>query len=451
MIYLDHNATTPVRPEVVEAISRAAVDFPGNPSSVHGWGRRARDAVERARAAVAELLGVTSEEIVFTSGGTEGDNLAIRGLWDVARSRGRRHLIASPLEHPAVRGAIDAIGDSSGVTMGAANSSAEPREREVTWLPVSARGELAENDLAAALRDDTALVTLALANHELGNRYPLARFASLSRARGALVHTDAVQAAGKVPLNLSDLGVDAATISAHKLGGPQGVGAVFVRRGLDLPPLLRGGHQERERRPGTENVAGIVGFGLACQMAGASLGPVHDSGAHHWMDHLEELRRDLLGHLRAVPGARLLGAGAGNWATATDDAAAEREQRLPGTVMVAFPGAPGQLVTIGLDLEGIAVSTGAACSSGSLEPSPVLRALGLTAEEAAEGIRISMGWTTTARDIARLGEVLPGVVARVRAASRDGQAATAEFGAPDVTPARRAAEMSLAVAPRSGS
>ncbi|MEO8212896.1 MAG: cysteine desulfurase family protein [Myxococcales bacterium] len=456
MIYLDHNATTPARPEVVEAMARAAVDFPGNPSSVHGWGRRARDAVERARAAVAAFLGVRSEEIVFTSGGTEGDNLAIRGLWDGARSRGRRHLIASPLEHPAVRGAIDAIGDRGGVTIGGgANGAAGSLVPEVTWLPVSARGELAEDDLAAALRDDTALVTLALANHELGNRYPLARFASLSRARGALVHTDAVQAAGKVPLNLSDLGVDAATISAHKLGGPQGVGAVFVRRGLDLPPLLRGGHQERERRPGTENVAGIVGFGLACQMAGASLRPVDDSGLPNRMDRMEALRRALLGHLRAVPGARLLGVGAGNWttatATATDDAAAERERRLPGTVMVAFPGAPGQLVTIGLDLEGIAVSTGAACSSGSLEPSPVLRALGLSAEQAAEGIRISMGWTTTARDIARLGEVLPGVVARVRAASHDGQAATAELGAPNVTPARPAAEISLAVATRSGS
>jgi cysteine desulfurase len=447
MIYLDHNATTPVRPEVVEAMARAAVDFPGNPSSVHGWGRRARNAVESARAEVAGLLGVTSEEIVFTSGGTEADNLAIRGLWEGARRRGRRHLIASPLEHPAVRGAIEAIGDSGGLILRGAGTAPEAVTAEITWLPVSPRGELAADDLDAALRDDTALVTLALANHELGNRYPLARFVSLARRRGALVHTDAVQAAGKVPLNLSDLGVDAAAISAHKLGGPQGVGAVFVRRGLDLPPLLRGGHQERERRPGTENVAGIVGFGLACRLARSS---------QNQMDQMEVLRRDLLGHLRAVPGARLLGAAKGEagseWESTAGEAVGERERRLPGTVMVAFPGAPGQLVTIGLDLDGVAVSTGAACSSGSLEPSPVLTALGLSAEQAGEGIRISMGWTTTAQDIARLGEVLPGVVARVRAASREGQpATTAEQPPHQERSGRLAARASLTVAPGSGS
>ncbi|MBC8131530.1 MAG: cysteine desulfurase [Deltaproteobacteria bacterium] len=400
VVYLDHNATTPVRPEVVEAMARAAVDCPGNPSSVHAWGRRARDAVERARAQVAAFVGVSREEIVFTSGGTEGDNLAIRGLAVGARARGRRHIITSPIEHPAVLGAVSAL-------VAEVTDAPPPR---VTLLPVSARGEVALADLEAALCDDTALVTLSLANHELGNRYPIGRFAAAARGRGALVHTDAVQAAGKIPLDLTELGVDAATISAHKMGGPKGVGAVFIRRGLDLPPLLAGGHQERERRPGTENVAGIVGFGVACDLARAALA---GTGSTCTAERMEALRRDLLGTLTAIPGTRILGFGDGVDGSLPDAVA---EQRISGTVMVAFSGAPGQLVAIGLDLDGVCVSTGAACTSGSLEPSPVLRALGLGIDEASEGVRISLGWTTTAADIRRLGEVLPGIVARVRAA-----------------------------------
>jgi len=383
VIYLDHNATSPLRPGVAAAMARALEDLIGNPSSVHAAGRRARAALEDARASVARLVGAAREEIVFTSGGTEGDNLAIRGLAAVAAARGRRHVVTSPLEHPAVAGSMAALAASG---------------FEVTRLPVAADGAIAVGELERALRDDTGLVSLAAANHELGNVYPIAAFAAAAHARGALFHTDAVQAAGKMSLDFTALEVDAATLSAHKLGGPKAVGAVFVRRGLELPSLLEGGHQEHERRPGTENVAGIVGFGLACELV-----------ASEWADdarRLSALRDELERRVLALPGASRFGA---------DDAQA----RLPGTTLVRFPGAPGQLVAIGLDLEGICVSTGAACTSGSLEPSPVLRALGLDATAAGEAVRISLGWSSTAGDVDRLCACLPAIVERVRAASVD--------------------------------
>lgn len=225
MIYLDHNATSPLRPGVAVAMMRASEELVGNPSSVHAAGRRARAAVESARASVARLAGAACEEIVFTSGGTEGDNLAIRGLASAAAARGRRHIVTSPLEHPAVAGSVAALG-KAGFT--------------VTSLPVTRDGAISVGALQAALRDDTALVTLALANHELGNAYPVGELAAAAHARGALFHTDAVQAAGKLVLDLASLGVDAGTISAHKLGGPKAVGAVFVRRGLDFCCCSRG-------------------------------------------------------------------------------------------------------------------------------------------------------------------------------------------------------------------
>jgi len=270
----------------------------------------------------------------------------------------------------------------------------------VTSLPVSSDGAISVGALQTALREDTALVTLAVANHELGNVYPIGELAAAAHARGALFHTDAVQAAGKLLLDLPALGVDAATISAHKLGGPKAVGAVFVRRGLDLPPLLEGGHQEHERRPGTENVAGIVGFGLACELAAEA----REDEARRLAELRDLLERQLLG----IAGARRFG---------SHDPA---RPRLPGTTLVGFAGAPGQLVAIGLDLEGICVSTGAACTSGSLEPSPVLRALGLDEASAGEGVRISLGWSTTEADVLALGTHLPAIVARVRAAGTGG-------------------------------
>src|SRR4051794_14020556 len=315
----------------------------GNPSSIHGVGRRARAVVEAARAEVATLIGGASEEIIFTSGGTEGDNLAIRGLAHAAAATrgGSRaaHVVSSPLEHPAVAGALAALARDG---------------MSITLLPVSASGAIDPEDLRRALRPETVLVTLALANHELGNLYPIGALAAVARAGGALFHCDAVQAVGRVPVDVHALGVDALTLSSHKLHGPKGVGALWVRQGLLPEPLVAGGHQERERRAGTENVPGIVGFGEACRLGRAELAQAGP--------RVTRLRDELEARLLAIPGARVHGA---------------RACRVPGTSNVAFAGAPGELLLINLDLEGVCVSTGAACTSGTLEPSPVLLGLGL--------------------------------------------------------------------------
>ena len=388
--YLDHNATTPVRPEVVAAMAAVLRDVVGNPSSTHAAGREARAEVSRARQAVAAWLGAGADEIIFVSGGTEGDNLAVRGLALAERQRRRLtggHVISSPLEHPAVLGALREL------------------EREgfaVTLLPVSARGEVAADDLRAALRPDTVLVTLAAVNHELGNQYDVRALAAVAHGGGALFHCDAVAAAGKIPFDVAAVGIDAATVSAHKIGGPKGVGAIFVRRGLALHPVLAGGHQEHERRPGTENVAAIAGFAVAADLAAAE----RDATAAD----LRRLRGRLEAVLLTIPGARLHG----------DD-----ERRAPGTTNIGFAGAAGQLVAINLDLEGICVSTGAACTSGSLSPSAVLLALGLPAQEAAQAVRISLGRTSTDADVDRLIDCLPTIVARIRGESQDRRRITA--------------------------
>jgi tRNA (5-methylaminomethyl-2-thiouridylate)-methyltransferase len=379
-IYLDHNATSPVRAEVADAMAAALRAGPGNASSVHGAGRAARAAVEAARRAVAALLGVEADELVFTSGGTEGNNLAIRGLARAAASaRGgdaRPHVVSSPLEHPSVLGATGAL---------AADGF------DVSFVPVDASGAVTPAALRATVRPGTVLVTLAAANHELGNESDVAALAAVARAAGALFHTDAVQAAAWRALALCAAGVDAATISAHKLGGPQGVGAVFVRRGLDLPPLVVGGHQEHERRAGTENVAGLIGFGVAARAVVAERA---ETAAR-----VLRLRDRLEARLLEIPGARLHG---------------DRARRTPGTSNVAFAGAPGQLVSIALDLEGVCVATGAACTSGSLAPSAVVLALGLGAREAGEALRFSLGRDTTEAEIDRVAVLMPELVARVR-------------------------------------
>jgi tRNA (5-methylaminomethyl-2-thiouridylate)-methyltransferase len=379
-IYLDYNATAPVRPEVADAMARALAAGPGNASSVHAAGRAARASVESARADVAALLGVLPEELVFTSGGTEGNNLVLRGLARTAAARLpagiRPHVVSSALEHPSVRGALAVLAGEG---------------FDVSLVPLGPNGELTPDALRAALRPETVLVSLSAANHELGNAYDVAALAAVARAGGALFHTDAVQAATWLALDLSAAGVDAATLSAHKLGGPQGVGAVFVRRGLDLPPLVAGGHQEHERRPGTENVPGIVGFGVAASLARAE----RDETAAR----VAGLRDELEARLLAVPGARVHGT---------------RGARVPGTLNVGFAGAPGQLVAIALDLEGVSVATGAACTSGSLAPSDVLLGLGLSPREAGEAVRFSLGRETTDAELARVAALVPEIVARAR-------------------------------------
>jgi cysteine desulfurase len=378
-LYLDHNATSPLRAEVRAAMVAAMESEDGNPSSLHGPGRRARDAVERARREVAHFLGALAEEVVFTSGGTEGDHLCVRGLARAgrrARGLAAPRVIACRIEHPAVLGALDELAGEGFA---------------VTWLPVGATGTVSAADLRAALGDDVVLVTLAAANHELGTINPIAELAAAAHERGIPLHTDAVQAAGRLPFDVGAAGVDAATISAHKIGGPKGVGAVFVRRGVDLDPLLPGGHQERERRGGTENVVGIVGLAAACRAADPAQTGVR----------VAALRDRLEARLLAIPGARRHGTG----------------PRVPGTCNLGFEGAPGHLVLVGLDLEGVAVSTGAACTSGTLAPSPALLALGLPDERAREAVRFSLGPELDEADVDRVAALTAAVVARVRAAA----------------------------------
>lgn len=380
MIYLDHNATTPLDPRVRAAMERA-LDVCGNPSSVHAAGRVARDLVERGRQEVAALLSATPDEIVFTSGGTEGDHLAIRGLAVAeARRRGltRGHLVTSPIEHPAVLAAVGALeGDGF----------------RVTRVPVSRIGAIAVDDVRAAIEEETVLVTLAAVNHELGTLYPVRAFAAAAHERGALFHTDAVQAVGRLPFDVGALDLDAATLSAHKLHGPKGVGAVYVRRTRDLAALIAGGHQERGRRGGTENVPAIAGLAEACRLTALERAEV--------AARIERLGARLEARLLEIRGARLNGAAEG---------------RAPGIANVGFSGADGRLVAMALDLEGICVSNGSACTSGSVSPSPVLLALGLSPAEAGEAVRFSVGRANTEEEIDRAAAVVARVVARVRGA-----------------------------------
>jgi cysteine desulfurase len=377
MIYLDHNATTRLDPSARAAMAPFLDEEFGNPSSIHGAGRRARDAVERARDDVARLCGATRDELVFTSGGTEANQLAVRGAAEAARARdGRRgRVLVSAVEHPSAAGAAALLA---------------ARGFAVETVPVDATGGVDPDALAAALGDDVAVVVVQLANHEIGRVQPVAAIAARARACGALVVCDAVQAAGKLAVDVRALGAACVTLSAHKLFGPKGVGALFVRDGLMLAPIAAGGHQERERRPGTENVAGIVGFGAACRRAAAE--------QHDWTARVGALRARLEAGLVRF-GGRIAAAGA---------------ERTCNTTNVAFDGAEGELVVAALDLEGVAASTGAACTSGSVEPSPVLLALGQPRERAREAIRFSLGPDTTAAEIDRVLALLPAIIDRVR-------------------------------------
>ncbi|HKA87899.1 MAG TPA: cysteine desulfurase family protein [Haliangiales bacterium] len=374
-IDFDHNATTRLDPRVRGAMQPFWEGTYGNPSSIHEEGRRARDAVERARADVAALVGGAAAEIVFTSGGTEADFLGVVGAARAMRARGApAKVVSSALEHPAVRGALDVLaGEGFAVAL----------------VPVDAGGRLDVGAARAALAGGAALAAFALANHELGNVYDVAALAAIAHEAGALVHTDAVQAAGKIPIDVGALGVDLLAISAHKIHGPKGVGALWVRRGVDVTPLHSGGHQERGMRPGTENVAGIVGLGSAARLARAGL----PAAVGAMRDRLEE-------GLVAL-GARVHG---------------DRGARVPNTTNVGFAGVPGDVLTAALDLEGFAVSTGAACTSGSVEPSPVVLALGLTRERAAEAVRFSLGADNEPGEVERVLALLPRLVDRIRSA-----------------------------------
>ena len=375
-IYLDHNATTPVDSTVVDTVSNALRDCYGNASSVHTFGQSAKALLDDARASVAALLGAQPAEIVFTGGGTESDNIAIRGAVGVSSPNGRRHLIASTIEHEAVLNTIKDL-TRHGWT--------------ATYLPVGASGIVDPSDLETAITDQTALVSVMHANNEIGTLQPITELASIAHAHGALFHTDAVQTAGKYHLSTSELGVDLLSISGHKFNGPKGVGALWVRRGTRLTSSLTGGRQERNRRAGTENVAGIAGLGVAAQVAADKL-----NGESSRLGRLRDrLESEILCN---VSGAELNGTG----------------QRVSNTTNISFDGIEAEALLIALDLEGIAVSTGSACSSGTLEPSHVLRAMGFSPQRAQSSIRFSLGLGNTEEHVTRVVESLPPIVSKLR-------------------------------------
>jgi cysteine desulfurase len=384
-IYLDHSATTPVDPRVAAAMARALTENYGNPSSVHGFGQQARAAVDRARREVATLIGARPNEIVFTSGGTEANNLAIRGLCEAAADHGR-HIVTSAIEHPSVRGVCDAL---------------EKRGWEITRLPVYDNGIVRIEDVNAAIRPETVLVTLMWANNEIGTIQPIPEVAALIRERRAegqrhpWFHTDAVQAAGRLSLNVDEFGVDLLSMSAHKLYAPKGIGALFVRRGVRLAVQNVGGHQERERRAGTENVPAIVAFGEAAKLAREEMRErvSHDSALR---DRFESRVKQSIGDV-VMNG--------------------DREHRLSHLSNISFRFIEGEGLLINLDLEGVAVSTGSACSSGTLEPSPVIRALGVSDEVARGSIRFSFGKDNIDADVDYVVDVLSRAVERLRALS----------------------------------
>ena len=376
-IYLDHNATTPVDPAVADAMDGALREDFGNASSVHGWGQRAKARLDGARAAVAALVGGDPTEIIFTGSGTEADVLAVRGAAEALEASGRRHLVISTIEHEAVLQTARALAR---------------RGWEVSWLGVDRSGVVAPDALAALITDRTALVSVMLANNEVGTTQPIAELAAIAHARGALFHTDAVQAAGKLPLDVAALGVDLLAISGHKFSGPKGTGALWVRRGTRLIAQMTGGRQERNRRAGTENVPALVGLGVAAARARTRLAEIGRVAALR-----DTLERDLLS---AVPGTHVNG---------------RPDARVANTSNIGFEGIEAESLVIAFDLEGIAVSTGSACSSGTLEPSHVLKAMGLDPHDTQNAIRFSLGFSTTAEDVARVVALAPSLVERLRA------------------------------------
>jgi cysteine desulfurase len=376
-IYLDHNATTPVRAEVAAAMLRVLRDVPGNPSSVHAEGAAARSELDGARERVAALVEVAPSEIIFTAGATEANNTALAAV--AARADGRRHVVATAVEHPSVDAAL---------------ADLETRGFPVTRVGVGRSGRVAVADVAAALRDDTALVTVIWANNETGVLQPVEEIAALARARGAWMHSDATQAVGKHAIAPGRLPIDLLSLSAHKFGGPKGVGCLVARDRIAVPPFLRGGPQERGRRGGTENLAGIVGLGVACDLARREL-PERVARYARLRDRLWD------GIAAKVPGVSRNG---------------DPEYVLANTLNVAFADTPGELLLQALDVEGVAASAGAACASGSVEPSHVLVAMGLSKGEARGTLRFSVGHGVDEAQIDAVLALLPDLVARARKA-----------------------------------
>jgi cysteine desulfurase len=385
-VYFDYNATTPLASEAVEAIARVSRDVFGNASSVHHFGQQAKAVVDEARSAVATLVNGDPSEVVFTAGGTEADNFAIRGVAEAGEATGRKHLIASAIEHEAVLNTLRAL---------------SRRGWRTTLLPVDESGIVSPERLREAIGRETALVSVMHANNEIGTIQPVRELAAIAHEHGALMHTDAVQSAGKIAVDARALGVDLLSLSAHKFNGPKGAGALWIKRGTRIQPILTGGKHERNRRAGTENVPAIAGFGAAARLAAGKLADQQDR-IGRMRDRLEE------GILRSVPGTMINGA---------------RTSRVPNTTNISFDRVEAESLLIALDLEGVAVSTGSACSSGSLEPSHVLRAMGLPAHRTQNSLRFSLGTFSTDEEVDRVVSILPGLVEKLRSLTREPQRA----------------------------
>ena len=378
-IYLDYTATTPTHPEVVKAMSPYFTDAFGNPSSIHSYGQEGKGAIEEARVKVAALIGARDEEIVFTSGGTEADNFVLKGVAYANEKKGN-HIITSPIEHYAVMETCKFL---------------EKRGFRVTYLPVDGYGLVDPDDVRRAITDKTILISVMHANNEIGTIEPIAEIGKVAREAEVYFHTDAVQTTGHIPVDVNKLGVDLLSLSAHKLYGPKGVGVLYVRKGTKLTPFMHGGEQERRRRASTENVPGIVGLGKAVELARQEISEE--------AEQLTRLRDRLIkGLLEQIDHIHLNG---------------HPRMRLPNNVNVCVDFVEGESMVLNLDLEGICVSTGSACSSASLEPSYVLLAIGILPQQAHGSLRLTSGKWTTEEEIRRVLEVLPRIVAKLRAMS----------------------------------
>jgi len=380
-VYFDYNASTPLATEVIEAVAHTTREVFGNASSVHHFGQQAKAVMDEARSAVASLINADPSEVVFTGGGTESDNFAIRGAAEALEPTGRRHLIASAIEHEAVLNTLKALAR---------------RGWRTTLLPLDASGVLSPDRLREAISADTAIVSVMHANNEIGTIQPIAALAAIAHEHGALMHTDAVQSAGKIPVDVRALGVDLLSLSAHKFNGPKGAGVLWIKRGTRMQPVVTGGKHERNRRAGTENVPALAGLGAAARLASGKLA-AEATRVSALRDRLEA------GILAAVPGTAVNGA---------------RDARVPNTTNISFDRVEAESLLIALDLEGVAVSTGSACSSGTLEPSHVLRAMGLPTHRTQNSLRFSLGLFSNDEEVDHVIDVLPRLVEKLRGLTR---------------------------------
>lgn len=376
-VYLDNNATTRMRAEVLEAMLPYYKDIYGNASSIHAFGRAARIAIDQARAKVAALIGAASpEEVIFTSGGTEADNFAIKGVAHALKAKGN-HIITSSIEHHAVLNTCKFL---------------EKEGYKVTYLPVDKDGIVDLEALKKAITDKTILITIMYANNEVGTIEPVEEIGKIAREKGVYFHTDAVQAAGKIPFEVKNMPIDLLSISAHKINGPKGMGALYIRKGTKITPMFQGGHHEMGKRAGTENVSGIVGFGKAVELAKKEL----SEEAKKLTELRDYLHKGITSQVKFVT---LNG---------------HPTKRLPNTLNIRFKYLEGESIILNLDMEGVAVSTGSACTSGSLEPSHVLTAMGVDPAETQGSIRFSLGIDTTKEDMDYVLKVLPPIISRLR-------------------------------------